>query len=92
MTKSELIKTLSERSGVPKHGVADLLSELEALVTQRLKADEEITLPGIGKLSVKERAAREGRNPTTGETIAIPARSVPHISFAKSLKDSVAAG
>jgi len=92
MTKSELIRELSERSGVPKPRVANLLSDLEALVIYHLKAGGEITLPGIGKLTIKDRAAREGRNPATGATITIPARSVPHISFATSLKDAVAAG
>ena len=48
----------------------------------------EVTLPGIGKLSVKQSPARIGRNPATGESINIPARNKPHFSAAKALKDA----
>ena len=57
----------------------------------QLKAGGEITIPEVGKLSVGNRAARNGRNPKTGESIQIPAKKVPAFSAAKALKDAVSA-
>jgi DNA-binding protein HU-beta len=54
-----------------------------------LQEGGEVTLPGLGKLSVKTSAARTGRNPKTGETLEIAAKNKPHFSAAKALKDAV---
>lgn len=54
-----------------------------------LAAGGEVTLPGIGKLSVKHKEARTGRNPSSGEAIEIAAKNAPHFSAAKALKDAV---
>lgn len=90
MNQSELISEISRRTGWKKSQVIDLLGHLFEAVHDALAAGEDVTLPHIAKISVKRREAREGRNPATGETIDIPAKWVPHASFAKSLKDRIA--
>ena len=95
MTKSELIAALHEEAtshydaGVSKVVIEAVLSSLGEVVSGELKKGGEVTLPGLGKLSVSKRAARTGRNPATGEEIKIKAKKVPKFSAAKALKDAV---
>ena len=95
MTKQDLIERLTETMkirydrAVSKTDVASLLDALGDVITERLKAGDEVTLPGLGKLAVKAKAARTGRNPKTGEAIQIPAKRVPDFSAAKALKDAL---
>lgn len=88
-TKKELIDQLAERTQLPKNVTEKFIDALGEATQAALAAGEEVTLPGIGKLSVKERAAREGRNPQTGQTLTIPARKVPGFTALKILKDAV---
>ena len=90
MTKQDIINNIAEITGLPKQAAGDALDAIGTIVHTELKCGNEITLPGIGKLSVTERAARTGRNPATGEEIAIPAKRVPKFSAVKALKDAVA--
>lgn len=96
MTKQELINAINSEvtshydAGVSKIVIEAVLASLANVVTDAVANGEEVTLPGIGKLSVAERAARKGRNPSTGEEMDIPAKTVPHFSAAKALKDAVA--
>ncbi|UXY13684.1 HU family DNA-binding protein [Chitiniphilus purpureus] len=89
-TKKELIDTLAERTGQSKAAVEALVDALGEATQAALSKGEEVVLPGLGKLAVKARAAKSGRNPKTGETITIAARNVPAFSAAKVLKDAVA--
>ncbi|MEW6314317.1 MAG: HU family DNA-binding protein [Pseudomonadota bacterium] len=97
MNKSELIAAISNKStgrydaGITKVVVEAVLDTMSDVVHGELQGGGEITLHGIGKLSVKDRPARVGRNPSTGEDIKIPAKRVPKFSAAKALKDAVAA-
>jgi DNA-binding protein HU-beta len=79
MGKMELKRTL----------VRDLFEELMHLSEKELKRANEFVLPGMCKLVVQRRKAREGRNPATGETIKIPAKTVVKARIAKQLKDAV---
>lgn len=96
MTKQELIDQVTEQMkiehsrAVNKTDVSALLDSLASVTANVLSKGDDVTLPGLGKLTVKDRAARKGRNPTTGEEIDIPAKRVPHFSAAKALKDAVA--
>lgn len=98
MNKKELIDEIAARSvryhsaGVSKTAVTAVLDTLAGVVHQQLVAGpgSEIIVPGLGKFTVKARAARTGRNPATGEEMEIPAKNVPHFSAAKALKDAVA--
>lgn len=93
MNQAELIDAIAAdptNSSVSKSSIKWVLDSTAAIAKSALKSGDEVTLPGIGKLSVKIRAARKGRNPATGADIDIPARNVPHFSAAKYLKDAVA--
>ena len=87
MNKSDLITAVAARTDMKKTAIAEVLDALGVVVTDQLALGEDVPLAGLGKLSVKTRAARSGRNPATGETMDIPAKHVAHFSAAKALKD-----
>ena len=87
MTKTQTIKTLAENSELSKDQVVTLLDELSKLAYTEAKNG--FTIPGIGKLVLVDRKARMGRNPATGETIQIPAKTVVKFRIAKACKESV---
>ncbi len=89
MNQKELIAAIAEK-GHSKHTVEPILKILGEVIQAELKKGAEVTLPGIGKLSVKHRPARTGRNPKTGETIEIEAKRLPDFTAAKALKDAIA--
>ena len=90
MNKSELIDAIAEKGGLSKAAAGKALDATIAAVTDALKAGDTVTLVGFGTFSVKERAARTGRNPQTGATLEIKASKVPSFKAGKGLKDSVA--
>ena len=87
MTKTQTIAALAEKTGLAKAQVASFLDELAKLAYGEAKNG--FTLPGIGKLVLVNRKARMGRNPATGETIQIPAKTVVKFRVAKVCKESV---
>lgn len=89
MNKSELLAAVAQEIGSTQVNVDQVLTGLMLVVQEQLAKGGEVTLPGIGKLSVTERAARAGRNPRTGEIIPIEAKKTPKFSAAKALKDAV---
>lgn len=90
MNQAELIGSIANETGMSKKDVEVVLKTSGDTVQAALKNGHEVTLPGIGKLTVKTSAARKGRNPATGAEIDIPAKQKPHFSAAKVLKDAVA--
>lgn len=88
MKKAELV-ALIKPANTSAAATESILDALGSVVQEQLAKGGEVTLPGIGKLSVTERAARTGRNPQTGETIEIAAKKTPKFSAAKALKDAV---
>ena len=89
MTKSELLQHLADKLGKTKKEVAEMLEALVDVATTTTKKSGEFTLPGLGKLVKKQRAARMGRNPATGAEIQIPAKTVVKFRLAKSAKDAI---
>ncbi len=89
MTKSQLMAALAEKSGMSKKEVNDFMEMMVNTAYEEVKTNGEFTIPGIGKLVKKHRAARQGRNPATGETIQIPAKTVVKFRVAKAAKDSI---
>ncbi len=89
MNQSELIAKVASISGESKKAVESVLKTAADVIASELVEGGEVTLPGLGKLTVKARAARTGHNPKTGESIQIPAKRVPDFSAAKALKDAV---
>lgn len=89
MNKAELIATMAETSGVSKKDTDQVLNAFIATVQKTLKQDGKVQIPGFGSFEVRERAARSGRNPLTGEAIEIAAAKVPAFKAGKGLKDAI---
>jgi DNA-binding protein HU-beta len=89
MKRKELIERIAEEAGVPKSEAHKHFEAFEEVVTEALKAGEEIQITGFGKFSVRERKAREGMNPQTGEKMKIPAQKVPAFRAGNALKEAV---
>lgn len=90
MNKAELIDAIATQGGLSKAQAGQALDATIGAISNALKSGETVTLVGFGTFSVKERAARSGRNPKTGETIKIEATKVPGFKAGKGLKDAVA--
>jgi DNA-binding protein HU-beta len=90
MNKADLIAAVAERSKTAKAHVEAVIDGLGNVTKDALASGDEVTLPGLGKLSAKTRAARTGRNPSNGEAVEIPAKTVPKFTPAKALKDALA--
>jgi DNA-binding protein HU-beta len=91
MTKTQIVAHLAEHCELPKRQAADFIDELFSLATTQAKKNGTFTLPGFGKLVKQARKARMGRNPATGETIKIPAKTVCKFRLSKVCKDAVLA-
>lgn len=89
MTKSQMIATLAEATSLSKKDTAAFMDQLAELVYKEVKKNGECIVPGFGKLVKAKRKARDGRNPATGETIKIPAKTVVKFRLAKIVKDTV---
>ena len=89
MSQSEVVNHFAEKYELKRAQVKELFEELANLATNEVKESGEFVLPGFGKLVLSERKAREGRNPQTGETIQIPAKTALKFRIGKGLKDSV---
>lgn len=90
MNKTELIASVAEKAELSKKDAEKAVSALLESVTETLKAGDRIALTGFGTFEVKERAARTGKNPRTGEPVQIAAARVPVFKAGKVLKDAVA--
>lgn len=89
MNKNELVTSMAEKTGMKKTEVEKVLKAFIDTVTDELKKGEKIQLVGFGTFEVSERAAREGRNPRTGETMPIAATKAPKFKAGKALKDAI---
>ncbi len=89
MTKSQLLDALAAKTEVSKKQAGLMLDALTNLAYDEVKNNGEFTVPGLGKLVKKHRAARMGRNPATGETIKIGAKTVVKFRVSKSAKDAI---
>ena len=87
MNKTELIAAIAEQAEISKKDAEKALKAFVDVVTEQLKEGEKVQLVGFGTLEVSERAAREGRNPQTGETMEIKASKTPKFKAGKALKD-----
>jgi len=89
VNKSELIEAIAASADIPKAAASRALDAMVDTVTDSLKKGDSVSLVGFGTFQVKERAARTGRNPQTGQPIEISAAKVPSFKAGKALKDSV---
>ena len=86
MTKNELAEQVARRNGLSASQARQVLESTIEVVSNELAAGGEVALAGFGKFSVSHRAARQGRNPSTGQTISIPASKAAKFSAASALK------
>lgn len=89
MNKTELIAAMAENSGLSKKDAEAALKAFIDVVSTAMKKDDKVQIVGFGTFEVAERAAREGRNPLTGETMQIKASRSPKFKAGKALKDSL---
>jgi len=89
MNKSELIQAVAESADIPKATAAKAIDAIVENVKDSLAKGDSVTLIGFGTFMVRERAARVGRNPRTGERLDIKAANVPVFKPGKALKDAV---
>lgn len=92
MNKSQLLQHLAEKTGKSRKEVSEMLELIVNTAYSEAKKNGEFTIPGLGKLQKKDRAARTGRNPATGATIQIPAKTVVKFRVAKAAKDAILLG
>ncbi len=88
MNKTELIEAVATRSKTTKAQTIAILNELLEVIKQNIASRNDAQLVGFGNFSVTERASRKGRNPSTGETITIPAKRVVKFKPGKALSDA----
>lgn len=89
MTKAEFIDQVADRAGLSKKDASEAVDAVLETIEDALKRNSDVVFSGFGKFSVSKRAAREGRNPATGEKIQISASNVPKFSAGAALKKAV---
>ncbi len=90
MTKTELISVVAEKTGFSKKDADKAVAAVLDSISEALAGGEKIQLVGFGTFEVRDRAAREVKNPATGEKITIAATKVPAFKAGKALKEAVA--
>ena len=89
MNKTQLVDVVALKTGLKKKEAEAAVNAMTDAIAEAMKAGDKVQLIGFGTFEVKERGAREGRNPRTGETIKIAASKHPSFTAGKALKDSV---
>ena len=89
MNKADIVEAVYAKLGGTKTSAEDAVETMIDSVITALKKGDEVSIAGLGIFSTKQRAAREARNPRTGETVKVPAMRVPKFRAAKALKDAV---
>lgn len=89
MNKAELISEVAQKANITKKDADKIVNAFFTTVETALKAGDKVQLVGFGTFEVRERQARKGRNPQTGQEISIPATKVPAFKAGKALKDAV---
>lgn len=89
MTKAELVERMAKQAKITKKAAETALDSFTACVRESLRKGKRVSLIGFGTFAVGRRAARNGRNPQTGEAIKIKASRVPKFKAGKALKDAV---
>ncbi len=89
MNKTDLISKVAESTGMSKKDVTNVVEAVFESISEALQQGDKVQLVGFGNFEVRERTARKGRNPQTGEEIDIPASKVPAFKPGKALKDGI---
>ena len=89
MNKNDLVTQVAEAAGLSKNDATKAVDAVFEGIAAAMKKGDEVRLVGFGTFAIAERAASEGRNPRTGEKIAIPASKQPKFKAGKNLKDAL---
>ncbi|QXE02005.1 DNA-binding protein HU-beta [Terribacillus aidingensis] len=89
MNKAELVEAVAQQAELSKKEASKAVDALLETISETLANDEKVQLVGFGTFEVRERAARTGRNPQTGEEITIPASKAPAFKAGKDFKEAV---
>ncbi|MDP4096656.1 HU family DNA-binding protein [Paenibacillus sp. P96] len=89
MNKTDLINQVSEKAELSKKDATKAVDALFDAISEALQSGDKVQLVGFGNFEVRERSARKGRNPQTGEEIEIPASKIPAFKPGKALKDGI---
>lgn len=90
MNKSELVDAIASKASITKKDADSVLTAVVNTIMEAVSTGDKVTLVGFGTFEARKRQAREGRNPTTGQPIEIPATTVPAFSAGKLFKEKVA--
>lgn len=89
MNKADLVSRVADKSDLSKKDVAKVVDAVFDTIAEALQNGEKVQLVGFGNFEIRERSARKGRNPQTGEEIDIPASRVPAFKPGKALKEGI---
>lgn len=89
MNKAEFVAAVAEKAGISKKDAGNVVDAFTTIVTEALVKGEKVSLVGFGTFEVKERAARDGRNPMTGQKLRLDAKRIPQFKAGKTFKDAV---
>ncbi|MGP4082774.1 HU family DNA-binding protein [Pseudalkalibacillus sp. R45] len=89
MNKNDLVNNIAEKEGLTKKDVESVVNSLLTEITDALKEGDKVQFVGFGTFETRERSSRTGRNPQTGDTIEIPASTVPAFRAGNKLKEAV---
>ncbi|QSO45735.1 HU family DNA-binding protein [Alicyclobacillus mengziensis] len=89
MNKTDLVQAVAQRTGVTKKEVAQVVDTVFDVIQESLSQGDKVQLVGFGNFEIRERAARKGRNPQTGEEIEIAASKIPAFKAGKSLREGI---
>ena len=89
VTRADLCEAVHEEVGLTRQDCSELVERTLELMAQALEKGEQVKLSGFGVFQVREKRARMGRNPKTGESVALPAKHVPHFKPGKELRERV---
>jgi DNA-binding protein HU-beta len=89
MNKNDLVSNIAEKSGLTKKDVETVVNGVLGEITEALTKGDKVQFVGFGTFETRERAGRTGRNPQTGDTIEIPAATVPAFKAGNKLKEAV---
>jgi DNA-binding protein HU-beta len=92
MTKGQIVTHFAEKFDLSRKTASSIIEEMAALAIAEVKKTGSFTAPGIGKLVLSKRKARIGRNPATGESIKIPAKTVVKMRIGKAFKEAIVPG
>ncbi len=89
MTKAELVDGVAKKAGLSKKDAEVIVQTVLESIIESLRGGEKVELRGFGSFRLRDRAARQGRNPKTGEKVFVPAKKVPYFNPGKELKELI---